>query len=181
LNTECLLKRKKKWVPLKIQPARFPLTEQQLKQFILLAIEQYIATSKHRYAEALLYMWLAQAGARARRRGFAVADILKKISLSCINVHTKTHAGIKAKEVKVVLGNKEFFISMKLKHLIEAYADKRKKDKSIFSIDRSTLESCLRELTLDLGYNPKSFPVTPETFLERAEPYDQRYLPRASR
>ncbi len=45
--------------------------------------------------------------------------------------------------------------------------DQRADNPQIFSIDRSTIENHLKTASLELGYDPELFPITPETFLER--------------
>jgi hypothetical protein len=60
--------KEKRWQPLKINPGRYPLNEQQYCKLILLGIDRFIATQNPLYAETLLYMWLAQSAARQKKR-----------------------------------------------------------------------------------------------------------------
>jgi hypothetical protein len=169
--------KEKRWQPLKINPGRYPLNEHQYCKLILLSVDRFIATQNSLYAEALLYMWLAQSAARQKRRGFEVNEIFA-IRFKDLGVNSLFFEKYKAKEGKVTILRKRFSISLLLKSLAQSYADQRIAIEPIFTFDRSSIENCLGELAKEMGADFLISPITPETFLEVIRPGNvHRYIP----
>jgi len=151
--------------------------EHQYCKLILLSIDKFIATQNPLYAETLLYMWLAQAATRQKRRGFKVNEVFA-IRFQDLGEIPLFYENYKAKEGKVTILRKSFPISLSLKNPAQSYADQRIATEPIFTFDRSSIENCLSELAAELGDDFLTSPITPETFLELVRPGNvHRYIP----
>jgi hypothetical protein len=165
-----MIPKEKTWKPLNILPGRFPIDKELCCKFILLGIDKFISSQNPIYAETLLYIWFAQATARWKRRGFEVNEIFT-ICPQQFRTIPITYKTFQANEHKVLLGNKKHFpISLSLKKIAFAYADTRSLERPIIKMHPSSIATCLKELAEELHLNPKTSPITLETFLEASHP-----------
>lgn len=165
------------YTPLKLNPSRYPVGRDSCRRFILLGIKKFTDTLNPFYAETVLYIWIAQAAARKRRRMITTEDVLKICPQHL--VVAEMYDKVRVREVKVKLDKKKIFpIPFQLRDFLKIYADNRRPESPILTLERSSLENYLRELADELGETTS--PVTPETFLEEASLSEHRYVPPVS-
>lgn len=112
----------------KRNPSRIPLDPMLCKRIIELAIDKFLKTLNLVYIETLIYIWLAQSGAKQGRKTISVKDIFA-IHLEDLTTTEDVMVFGKIQRVirkgKVAKGKPPFYVSSVLIQLIKSYVDKR--------------------------------------------------------
>ncbi|MBM3192189.1 MAG: hypothetical protein FJZ63_06040 [Chlamydiae bacterium] len=151
---------------LKNKPGRRSVSSERLMRYIKHLINWFLhnPVKFHTVGQAVLVIWCAQSIAKFRRRFCSINDILRLDEMSLL---IKSFQGSDLYSLKIPKKRDSVPISKTLYHMLTCLLDQCEPDSCIFSVDRSTIENHLKATSLELGYDPELFPVTPETFLER--------------
>jgi hypothetical protein len=152
--------------PLKNKPGRRSVSSEKLTRYIKHLTNWFLSNPVkfHTVGQTVLVIWCAQSIAKFRRRFCSINDILRLDEMSLL---IKSFQGSNLYSFKVPKKRDSVPISETLSHMLMCLLDRKKPDSYIFSVDRSTIENHLKTASLELGYDPELFPITPETFLER--------------
>jgi hypothetical protein len=151
--------------PLKNNPGRRSVSSERLTRYIKCLTNWFLRNPVkfHTVGQALLVIWCELAVAYCGRRICSLNDILS-IKEGDIKPPNKSQPLV----YYIVLKKRYIPISRSLCDMLLCISNRRAKEPNIFSIDRSTIENHLKTASLELGYDPELFPITPETFLERS-------------
>lgn len=147
--------------PLKNKPGRRSVSSERLTRYIKHLTNWFLLDSVkfHTVGETILVIWCEVAVAYFGRRACPITDIL---AIREKDIHPPHKSGY-----YITINKRSVPISKSLCDMLLCISSQQGKDPNIFSIDRSTIENHLETTSLELGYDLKLFPITPETFLER--------------
>jgi hypothetical protein len=156
---------KKNNLPIKNKPGRRSVSSEKIVRYIKHLTDWFLLDPLkfHTVGQTILVIWCELAVAYFGRRACSLNDILS-LQEKDLRLSPNKSFGY---AYHIILKNRSVPISKSLCDMYLCTPDQRADNPQIFSINRSTIENHLKTASLELGYDPELFPITPETFLER--------------